>query len=175
MPTRNPSTSPSLCHSGNTIHSSRTSITAIGIDDNGKGKKRAAEENPEERRPKKRQMTNPEVKSPTPPSPLTPVLAPVTTSPDHDIEPLNLGSPYHPLPYPLCWAWTRTPTAPQILAQMPPQKPANVPQVTIEFLEPIVPAGFVANPNNHGRWSYDAAGNRAYLNGPKNKHPKQKG
>ncbi|KAJ5814978.1 hypothetical protein N7474_006755 [Penicillium riverlandense] len=162
---------------------SSPSITSVrNGNDNGKGKRRASEENPEERRPEKRLMTNPEVKSPSPPIPSTPVLAPVLTSPDHDIEPLNLGPPYYPLPYPLCWAWTGPPTAPQIPTQMPSQnpiqmpvqKPANVPQVTLEFLEPTVPKGFVANPNNHGRWSYDAAGNRTYLNRPKNKQPKQK-
>ncbi|KAJ5183633.1 hypothetical protein N7492_001249 [Penicillium capsulatum] len=38
---------------------------------------------------------------------------------------------------------------------------------TIEFMEPTVPYGFVANPNNHGRWSYDSAGNKHYLNAPK--------
>jgi hypothetical protein len=54
------------------------------------------------------------------------------------------------------------------------QKPANVPQVILEFLDPTVPEGFVANPNNHGRWSYDSAGNRTYLNRRKNKRPEQK-
>lgn len=40
---------------------------------------------------------------------------------------------------------------------------------TFEFLEPTVPVGFVANPNNHSRWEIDSAGKRHYMNAPKAK------
>ncbi|KAJ5679424.1 hypothetical protein N7462_007668 [Penicillium macrosclerotiorum] len=52
-----------------------------------------------------------------------------------------------------------------------PCRPAP-PKRTFEFIDPTVPADFVANPNNHGRWQYDQNGNRHYLNAPKNKKPR---
>ena len=55
----------------------------------------------------------------------------------------------------------------------PPQQAPNPPTTqtaqTFSFMQPTVPTGFVANPNNHGRWEYDRAGNRRYLNAPKDK------
>lgn len=39
---------------------------------------------------------------------------------------------------------------------------------TFDFANPVMPAGFVANPNNHGRFQY-VDGQRIYLNGPKPK------
>ncbi|KAJ5972197.1 uncharacterized protein N7479_002115 [Penicillium vulpinum] len=36
---------------------------------------------------------------------------------------------------------------------------------TFEFMENIMPKNFVANPNNHARWSFTPNGDRTYLNG----------
>lgn len=57
---------------------------------------------------------------------------------------------------------------------MSPPAPAPSRKRTFEFVEPVVPKGFVANPDNHGRFLY-ANGNRTYLNGPKNKRPRNDG
>ncbi|KAI3103618.1 hypothetical protein CBS147333_7479 [Penicillium roqueforti] len=40
---------------------------------------------------------------------------------------------------------------------------------TFEFAENIVPTNFVANPNNHARWTVSPNGDRTYLNGPQAK------
>jgi hypothetical protein len=37
---------------------------------------------------------------------------------------------------------------------------------TFEFMENIVPSNFVANPDNHARWTVSPNGDRTYLNGP---------
>lgn len=61
------------------------------------------------------------------------------------------------------------PNQPQSVPKSKPQQPAksSPKKRTFEFLEPTVPVGFVANPNNHSRWEYDAAGKRHYMNAPK--------
>ncbi|KAJ6014643.1 hypothetical protein N7540_009234 [Penicillium herquei] len=52
---------------------------------------------------------------------------------------------------------------------VPPQlehpQPA-APKRVFEFVNTTVPEGFVANPNNHGRWQVDKNGRRQYLNAP---------
>lgn len=48
--------------------------------------------------------------------------------------------------------------------------PAPSNKRAFQFVEPVVPKGFVANPENHGRFQYEN-GNRVYLNGPINKRP----
>ena len=53
--------------------------------------------------------------------------------------------------------------------QQAPNPPTTQTAQTFSFVQPTVPTGFVANPNNHGRWEYDRAGNRRYLNAPKDK------
>ena len=40
------------------------------------------------------------------------------------------------------------------------------------FVNESVPSDFYANPNNHGRWAVDTAGNRRYLNAPSTKRPR---
>ncbi|KAJ6163084.1 hypothetical protein N7497_003063 [Penicillium chrysogenum] len=40
---------------------------------------------------------------------------------------------------------------------------------TFEFMENIVPSNFVANPDNHARWTVSPNGDRTYLNGPQMK------
>lgn len=60
--------------------------------------------------------------------------------------------------------------------QMSASAPVNRPTVsatppkkrTLEFVDPVVPKGFVANPNNHGRFQY-VDGQRIYMNGAKAK------
>ncbi|CAG8906669.1 unnamed protein product [Penicillium egyptiacum] len=46
---------------------------------------------------------------------------------------------------------------------------ASTSKRTFEFMESIVPSNFVANPNNHARWTVSPNGDRTYLNGPQTK------
>lgn len=47
--------------------------------------------------------------------------------------------------------------------------PASPKKRSFQFMENIVPTDFVANPNNHARWSISPNGDRTYLNGPQAK------
>lgn len=59
---------------------------------------------------------------------------------------------------------------PQCHPTAPPELVSN--KRAFEFVEPTVPGNaFAANPDNHGRFEYDRAGNRKYLNAPKVKRP----
>ncbi|KAJ5707033.1 hypothetical protein N7488_006834 [Penicillium malachiteum] len=59
---------------------------------------------------------------------------------------------------------------PRAVPQPVPSQPANpqptTPKRVFEFINTTVPRGFVANPNNHGRWQVDGNGQRHYLNAP---------
>ncbi|KAJ5730001.1 uncharacterized protein N7483_004509 [Penicillium malachiteum] len=79
-----------------------------------------------------------------------------------------------PMPYPMYPQ--QQPPQPQPQQQpysgpraLPPQQahpqPA-APKRVFEFVNATVPEGFVANPNNHGRWQVDSNGKRQYLNAP---------
>lgn len=88
-----------------------------------------------------------------------------------------------PLPtWPTPVAPTNPPAMAPVVQQMPmhvshASLPAMSPPVpapsgtkrTFEFLDPEVPTGFKANPDNHGRFEYTADGRRVYLNGPEGK------
>lgn len=58
--------------------------------------------------------------------------------------------------------------APPPAPAMKSPTPAQTKKRTWEFASPMTPTGFVANPNNHGRFQY-VDGQRIYLNGPKAK------
>lgn len=64
----------------------------------------------------------------------------------------------------------RRPNGHPILSQRWALEPkGTAPQRTICFVEPIVPPGFMANPNNHGRWRIGDSGRWHYLNALRHK------
>lgn len=64
---------------------------------------------------------------------------------------------------------------PVIAKSQPRPRPAVAPaqQQQFTFAPTTMPANFVANPNNHGRWSIDESGKRHYLNGARSKRPRE--
>ncbi|KAJ5732679.1 hypothetical protein N7493_004160 [Penicillium malachiteum] len=61
--------------------------------------------------------------------------------------------PHHPVP-------------PQPVPSQSVNPQPTTPKRVFEFINTTVPEGFVANPNNHGRWQVDSNGQRHYLNAP---------
>ena len=67
-----------------------------------------------------------------------------------------------PAPASRCISSPNTTDPSQQKRKRPPETP---PSDSFVFCNQTAP-GFVANPNNHGRWEVDAQGHRLYLNGP---------
>lgn len=61
-----------------------------------------------------------------------------------------------------------TPTK-EHMQSVPSPSAASPKKRSFQFMENIVPTDFVANPNNHARWSISPNGDRTYLNGPQTK------
>lgn len=61
----------------------------------------------------------------------------------------------------------------EIVQSRPRPAVAPAQQQQFTFAPTTMPANFVANPNNHGRWSIDESGKRHYLNGARSKRPRE--
>ena len=83
--------------------------------------------------------------------------------------PPPIGQMPQPFPFmgPVMSAPPVPPMPPVPTAQPTRQMMLNAKKRAFEFVDPTVPQDFKANPNNHGRWQIDEAGNRHYLNAPK--------
>lgn len=77
---------------------------------------------------------------------------------------LSRNGPFYPPPVESVSAPVRS--DPRSRAVVPPTQQQ---QQQITFAPTTMPANFVPNPNNHGRWSIDESGKRHYLNGARNK------